>query len=88
MAKPRLADTVTDIASAVAAAGHPDRSDWLLARADALKSGDASAVTEAKTELASIVHGMGGLLDIHFGADEPAIGSLIDPLWEEVRGLR
>jgi hypothetical protein len=78
-----LPDLVAQIREAVAREGYPDRDEWLGERERALRSGDAERVQTAIKELAGVVHGMGGLLDIYIASAEERrrITDLIDQLW-------
>jgi nicotinic acid phosphoribosyltransferase len=82
-----LADVVAEISAAVASAGFPDRAAWLDVRVQQLRSGDDQRRTAAAQEVRSVVHGMGGLLDIWYGSPEETqrIGILIDHMWTATR---
>jgi len=82
-----LADVVTQIRQAVAAAGSADRAAWLVEREHALRSDDVEAQSAARTELSRVVLGMGGLTDLYYGspAEQERVGQLIDEMWAAVK---
>jgi hypothetical protein len=83
-----LADVVSEIRDAIAQHGLADRADWLRSREEVLRMGDQAEVDRARRELSQVVHGMGGLLDIHWGSSNDRVHLLIDQLWEATRGSR
>jgi hypothetical protein len=63
--------------------GSPDRAEWLGELERTLWSGDAERRQTAIKELHSVVHGMGGLLDIDLASAEERrrVADLIDQPW-------
>jgi hypothetical protein len=82
-----LAEVVAQVSEAVSRAGFPDRAAALEKWEGDLRSGDVERQEAAKRELRGVVHGMGGLLDIHYGSPEEAhrVDGLIDVMWQEIR---
>jgi hypothetical protein len=65
---------------------HLDQATWLTERAVALRSADELERAQAVEALRSVIHGMGGLVDIDV---EPPrrerLDLLVDELWKRLR---
>lgn len=78
---------VAQIRLAVDRAGFPDRAAQLAVWEQGLRSGELEELQAARRQLRSVVHGMGGLLDIHYGSAEETLRvvGLIDLMWKQMK---